>query len=193
MVDIASFWTPKSPTKVTIASNTEEVELFLNGVSQGKIKANLYPDLAYPLFEFVVEFQAGELFAQGYINGNVVAADTVNTPGKSVRLELIPDTNVIIADGSDLTSVTVRAVDTNGNWVPYATPNVSFTVGGAARFLGENPITLENGRASFFVQSIINKKGPVTITAIAEGLKTGVTNIKVKSFEDAIVSVFPRK
>ncbi|MGL1956347.1 MAG: DUF4982 domain-containing protein [Colwellia sp.] len=191
MLDIASFWTAESPTKVTIASNTEEVELFVNDISQGKIRANVYTGLSYPLFEFPVKFQSGKLSARGYINGKIVAADSVNTPGKAVRLELIPDSNTIIADGSDLTSITIRAVDIDGNWVPYATPSVSLTVNSTGKILGENPITLENGRASLFVQSILNKTGNATITATATGLKTGTTDVNVDTFTDAIVPVSP--
>lgn len=179
MVKIASFWTPDSPKTVTIGGNTEEIELFLNGKSLGIYKPNLYNDLNYPLFEIPVEFQPGELRAEGRINGRVVATDKVNTPGEAVKIEVIPDSNSLIADGSDLTGVTIRAVDSKGNWVPYAAPNVKFTINGAGHLLGENPLTLENGRASIYVQSIQGKRGTVSFSADADGLQKGVAKVSV--------------
>lgn len=189
MVEIASFWTANSPTNITITSNTEEVELFLNDVSLGTKKPEVYPGLDHPLFEFAVDFEPGELRAEGRIKGEVVATDVVTTPGKAVRLELIPDFDNIVADGSDLTSITVRAVDAKGNWVPTATTTVSFNVSGAGRFVGENPIALENGRASLFVQSMLNKTGSIKISVIADGLQGAESSVEVKEFSEAIVPV----
>jgi len=189
MVKIASFWTQNSPTNVTIASNAEEVELFINDQSLGREPPVIYPGLNYPLFEFSVPFQAGILKAVAYINGQQVASDTVNTPGIAVALELAPDFTSVQADGSDLTSVTVRAVDANGNWVPYAANSVSFEVTGAGRFIGENPINLENGRASLFVQSKFKQTGAINIKAMASGLSDAQSQIEAVAFTQATVPV----
>lgn len=189
VLDIASFWTKDSPTTVTITSNVEEIELFINGQSQGKKQATVYPDLDFPLFEFDVEFSPGELRAEGLINGEVVVTDIVNTPGQVAALKITPDFDSIVADGSDLTSVTVMAVDSEGNWVPDVSPEVSFNVSGAGKFIGENPIALENGRASFFVQSKLMQTGTISMQAVADDLDSASAEVEVTPFTQAIVDV----
>jgi len=189
MVAIASFWTASSPTKVTIASNTEEVELFLNDVSVGIRKPNVYTRLNHPLFEFPVKFAPGELRAEGRINGKVVAVDKVSTPGEATGLTLIPDSSELFADGSDLTSVKVRAVDSSGNWVPYATPKVTFSVSGAGRIVSENPLVLENGRASLIIQSKPGETGEISLSAGADNLQNGSGKIRVIAANIAMVPV----
>ena len=52
----------------------------------------------------------------------------MNTAGKPYKLSLIPDRNVISADGKDLSYVTVRIEDKDGNLCPDADNLVNFAV-----------------------------------------------------------------
>ncbi|MBQ9766189.1 MAG: DUF4982 domain-containing protein [Lachnospiraceae bacterium] len=104
MVFIANQWlNEQSPLDVRIYSNCEEVELFLNGESQGKAKpakSNItynsrqetglkyenereysYDTLKYPPFFFKMDkFEPGTLTAVGYIGGKEIARYEVATP-----------------------------------------------------------------------------------------------------------------
>jgi beta-galactosidase len=47
MVYIANYWTPNSPSPVVVYSNADEVELFVNGKSQGRRQPDGGPDVAF--------------------------------------------------------------------------------------------------------------------------------------------------
>ena len=55
----------------------------------------------------------------------------VRTAGAPARLELVPDRQQIKADGDDISFVTVRMLDADGNECPDADQELSFTVKGA--------------------------------------------------------------
>lgn len=47
-------------------SNCDEVELFVNGESKGKIKPNKYTNMPHPIYEFNnIDYEDGELTAVG--------------------------------------------------------------------------------------------------------------------------------
>lgn len=188
MVFIANYWTPNSPGDITVASNCEQVEIFVNGKSHGLSKPNKYMNLPHPLFVFPkIPFEAGELKAEGRIGGKVVATHICRTPGKAVRLLLVPDYNSLVADGSDMTQVTITAVDADGTRVPEADNEIRISVAGAGKFLGENPVRLEGGRMVFMVQTKLNIPGKITCEAQTEGLQSGTTSIETTPFKEDIV------
>ncbi len=65
--------------------------------------------------------------AEGRINGEVVVAHTRHTPSEPVKLILKADDTALIADGSDMTRLTVMAVDANNQIVPLANNSVVFS------------------------------------------------------------------
>ena len=101
-------------------------------------------------------------------NGEVVSSDgkeaaryTRKTPEDAVKLVLTPDYNSIVADGSDFTSVRIDLVDGNGTILPYADNEVSISVSGNGKFIGEEKIKLEGGSSAFFVMSEYMETGKV--------------------------------
>lgn len=188
MVYIANYWYEDSPREVWIASNCDEVELFLNGRSQGRIKPGHFKALPHPLFRFEhIPYEPGELKAIGYLKGEAKARHVVSTPGKASKLILMPDFKTITADGSDMTPVTIVAVDANNVRVPKADHVVTISVSGAGKFLGGNPIRLEGGRAIFYVQSIYDELGSIHCKATANGLLTGHATISSAKMLEEIV------
>lgn len=191
MVYIASNWDSNQTQTVTVFSNCDEIELFVNGISVGREKPNLYMNLPHPMFEFSnVAFEPGEIKAVGYINGEKAAYHTVKTPGTPVKLILKPDYDTITADGSDFTSVAVYAVDVNGTVSPYADNTVTITTQGEGRFIGEKSIALEGGRTAFFIQSEFGKIGKAIATVCAEGMESGTCEIKIIEFTEKTVPLF---
>ena len=56
---------------------------------------------------------------------------------------------------------------------------VKLKVKGAADFLGESPIALEDGKTAFFVKTRAKQVGTITCSAHAQGLTKAKTAIKV--------------
>ena len=103
-------------------------------------------------------------------------------------MALIPDRSTILADGRDLSVVTVAALDSAGRIVPTASNLVTFTIsGGAIIGVGNgNPTSLEadkasqrylfSGLAQVIVQST-NQTGSISLTASSAGLTS--TNLTI--------------
>ena len=66
-------------------------------------------------------YQPGSLKAVAYQGGKPIAVDEVRTAGAPARVKLIADRSTIQADGDDLSFVTVRIEDKDGNLVPART------------------------------------------------------------------------
>src|SRR6185295_2585337 len=87
-VHIIGHWTYPEKTKKTVyvASNGDEVELFVNGKSLSRASATdkflfTFPD---------VKFEPGEIKAVAYRNGKQIATQTLRTAGKAIALKLSP-------------------------------------------------------------------------------------------------------
>ena len=115
---------------VTVYTNCEELELFLNGQNVGKKQIEKYGH-----GEWNVPYTAGTLETKGYINGEFVAMDKRVTTGKPVALKLTLD-NEFEPNGRDIALFTCECVDGNGNIVPDASEFVSFSVNLPAVIVG---------------------------------------------------------
>ena len=133
-VKIATNWTALSPTSVTVYSNCDQVELFLNDKTILKKtaapgKASDY--LPHPPFQFEIPaFESGKLVAIGFKRQVRVASDQVQTPGKPVRIILDLDTlqHGIDTAKADLLFVRAKLLDANGIIVPTHNYKVTFSV-----------------------------------------------------------------
>jgi beta-galactosidase len=185
-------------------SNGDEVELFLNGKSLGRKKRfaemvelpvgpNVTPDRKFQSkyrLLWQVPFEAGVLKAVAYQNGQPVASEEVHTAGPAARVRLIPDRKTIQADGDDLSFITVRIEDKDGNLVPEADNLVHFAVTGSgviAAVDNGNAATVEpfhadqrrafNGLALLIMRSRPGQTGEAQISATSDGLAQGETRV----------------
>ena len=193
IVYIANNWADNSSSTVYVMSNCDEVELFVNGTSQGRITPNKFTNLPHPVFEFTgITYSPGELRAVGYVNGEAVEETTRTTPGEAVALVAEPDYSTLTADGTDMTSVLVKAVDANGNEVPYAanTINVTQTSGTETTLISEENVALEGGHIAFLVQSGYGKTGTAEFEVTSDGLQPATCSINIEAYEaDNLVPV----
>ena len=113
-------------------NHADEVELFLNGKSVG-MKKKAGDDLH---IMWRLPFEAGTLKAVSRKKGKVVLTKEVNTAGPAYKIELIADRKTIAADGNDLSFITVKVLDKNGNLVPDAVNLVQFEVTGGGSIAG---------------------------------------------------------
>ncbi len=115
---------------VTVYTNCDELELFLNGETLGRKQIEKYGH-----GEWLVSYAAGTLKACAYRNGELVCTDERVTTGKPVALKLTLD-NDFTANGRDLALFTCECVDSEGRVVPDAEEFVHFTATSPARIVG---------------------------------------------------------
>ena len=125
-------------------NNADEVELFINGRSQG-VKAKK-DDHEYHLM-WRVKFEPGEVKAVARKNGKVVAEKTIRTSGAPAQLRMTSDRIRFgnNPNGDNLAFITVEVIDKDGNLCPRADDQVFFEVEGG-RIVGVdngNPISME--------------------------------------------------
>ncbi|WP_207515335.1 glycoside hydrolase family 2 TIM barrel-domain containing protein [Longitalea luteola] len=128
-------------------NNADEVELFINGKSQG-VKKKAADDLHVM---WRVKYEAGRVEAVSRKAGKVVATRLIRTAGAPARIILEADRRTIQANGKDLSFITIKVVDKDGNLVPDAANKIQFTVNGAGFIAGVDngdPTSLESFKAS---------------------------------------------
>ena len=178
---------------VWVHSNLDEVELFLNGTSQGKKKVEPLTHL-----EWKVKYEPGVIEARGFKNGAVVLTDKRETTGQPETIKLTADRTEINADGEDVAIIRVESLDSAGRHVPTADSLIKFKVSGEGHLLGvgngdpnsqesdkEPQRSLFSGLAQVIVQSS-KTRGEITIEAYTENwpppkLKPATVVIKTKS------------
>lgn len=189
---------------VHVYSSYPMVELFVNGISQGKRTftrtgniADSKPGMDMPRYRLMwndVVYQPGEVKAIAYDEaGNAAAEAIVRTAGEADHIVLTADRQTIAADGDDLVYITAAIVDKNGVVCPYASDRITFAVEGVGELLttdsGDQRETESFARpdkkalAGYTVaciRSILDKTGTMTITATAEGLTGGKITVEVK-------------
>lgn len=185
-------------------TNCDKAELFVNGKSFG-VKAYEFPrqgmSKEWAHFEktpvqvttadlhlsWDVPYEAGELKLVGYSrDGDVLVETLVETTDAPAAIEVLPDRDVIDADGRDVTHFVVRVVDAEGRVVPTSDIELTFHVEGDGALIGvdsgkpdshesykSNVRKAFNGMALAIVQST-PKPGQIRVKVEAEGLDSVV-------------------
>jgi beta-galactosidase len=198
---------------VVAYSNCAAIELFLNGKSMG-VKAREFPSegvtgswshyaepktmatTADMQLVWDVPYEPGKLEAVGYDkHGAVVAHDEVRTAQQAAKLELTVDRTTLSSGLRDVASVTVRATDANGVFVPLADNQITFDVSGPAKLIGVdngdpeshasyqgNTRALFKGMALALLQST-PEPGTIHISARSGGLKEAQVEISSVSHQ----------
>ena len=177
-------WAAGTNVNVWAFGNCDSVELFTNGVSLGRKLLNTQNHV-----EWNVPWASGTVKAIGYSHLAPVITNSWTTSLTPTAIALWPDRSTILADGRDVSVITVAVLDAQGNIVPTATNTVNFAVSGGGTIIGVgdgDPSSHEsdkgtqrsvfNGLAQVIVQST-NVPGSITLTATSSGLPT--TNITI--------------
>jgi len=190
--EVQSHWTwPGSEgqtVKVEVYSSCDRVRLLLNNKDLGERPTGWAQRCKA---EFDVPYAAGELKAIGTLNGRRVEC-VLRTAGRAAALRLTPDRTRIQARRDDLSFVEIEVVDAKGVVVPQAEMPVSLEVSGPAELAAvgnANPIDMGSFKGPVrkawqgTLQAVLRptgRPGPATLTARADGLKTGAAKIDVK-------------
>ena len=202
-VHIIGHWTYPQNTKKTVyvVSNGDEVELFVNNQSLGRIK----PRDQY-LFAFTnVTWQAGEIRAVVYLKNEKIATQTKHTAGPPVALRVTPITGPdgFLAEGSDIVLLDVEAVDAQGERCPTFQKQVDFVTTGPGVWRGgyNSGKTNSINRTSLDLECGINRvairatrmAGAVTVRTTSEGLAPATVTLEARpvSIENGFTTVLP--
>ena len=193
---------------VVAYSNAEEVELFVNGVSQGRkvmgvdkmrIPVSLrykkvikHFDSPYRL-QWDVEYEPGDIKVVAYNKDKIVAEKQIFTTGLPAQVKLTADRTELTADGDDLAYITVDVLDKAGHLVPDADNIIHFTVEGAAEVAAVgngDSATIEpfiadyrrafNGKAVLIIRTVTGKAGDITVSAYSKELNVEPIKLTAK-------------
>ncbi len=169
-------------------NNADEVELFLNGKSLGSKSKTT--DVLH--VQWRVPYQPGIIKAISKKNGNIILTKEIRTAGTAAKILLTADRLKLKANGKDLSFITVKLVDKDGNLVPDTDQLLQISVTGAGLLAGTDngfpadSSSLKNprrktwkGMALAIVQSHV-KKGNITVLVKADGLKQAMFTLRTE-------------
>lgn len=169
-------------------NQADEVELFINGKSQGVRKKSNEHEYHVA---WHVTYEPGEVRVVARKNGKQVNEKTIRTAGAPHHIRLTPNHNVLKANGRSLSFVTVEVVDKEGNLCPWADQNIQFSLTGEGQIAGVDngsPFSLErfqaNSRHAFFGKCMVvvqAGKAPSVIKLTAKGVDLQPQTIEIKS------------
>ena len=167
-------------------NNADEVELFINGVSQGvRRKADSHQ---YHV-SWRVKFEPGEAKVVARQNGVKVREERLTTASAPHHIRLTTDRTGMRANGRSLAFITVEIVDQYERLCPNAEFQIHFDVKGQAEIAGVDngcQTSLErfkdNKRKTFFGKCLLvlkstNQPGNIFVKAQSPGLQAG--NLKI--------------
>lgn len=154
---------PEAPnTVVTVQcyTNCSEVSLTLNGRLVGTKSLN---DAVEGKLTWEVPYEPGIVKAVGLRQGKAVAEFALQSAGEPSRVELVPDTKTLRADGKDVCHVECRIVDAAGVRVPNATSEISVEIQGPAKVIGLGNGDLANAIVSSTHSQVYQGRGLIVL------------------------------
>jgi beta-galactosidase len=215
---IIGHWTYPAGTKKTMyvaATLCDQVELFVNGQSQGvqKLPCTFVDpfnnrSIGYTGFVYAfpdIAFEPGSIKAVATKNGQIVAQQEIKTAGApaSIRLTVHTGPKGLQADGSDDALIDFEVVDADGNRCPTDEARVDFAVNGPVVWRGgfcsdqldsTNNLYLDTecGINRVAIRSTLTP-GTITIKATRDGLTPATVTIDshAVSFKDGLDTDMP--
>ena len=197
-VKILEDWKPKTK-EITVYSNAQKVELFLNNKSiakQNPSKDTIYNGLEHAPFHFRnIKYKKGTLVAKAYFEDKKTIETTKKTPKKPYKINIRFDDEgrQFTADESDIILAYATVVDKNGTIITDFKDKIKFTVNKDVTVVGDqtninaNPMFTEYGVAPVLIKAG-KKTGEITLKATAKGLKSGTaTTTLVAKLDDEVL------
>ena len=192
---MSDHWNRKPGSKLNIITytNADEVELFVNGKSQG-VKQNdkISPKMRNQIRWDNVAYEDGYCEAVARNKSAIVARHKIETTGEAVKLVAIADNNEWQADGMDLQHVRIYAVDMKGRRVYNAQQELTFTVSDGAEIIAVSSgdhkgdeLNVTNHRRLWHGSAMVilragSKPSKVTLKTTSDNFKTVVNKFETK-------------
>lgn len=193
-----------SVNEITVFSNCDEVRLFRNhhliGKQMRKERTPLYRSIVEkggsPCYVFNAgTYEAGELVAEGIVDGKVVATHSVRTPEqpRQVKIWLKEENIQPVADGSDMIPVYFKVCDSNGTLVNTSDVRIHISVSGEGSLIGDgierigiNPQLVEGGVGYALIRTTC-RLGKIHISVTADGLRGDTREIVTRRYDGVFV------
>ena len=193
-----------SVNEITVFSNCDEVRLFRNhhliGKQMRKERTPLYRSIVEkggsPCYVFNAgTYEAGELVAEGIVDGKVVATHSVRTPEqpRQVKIWLKEENIQPVADGSDMIPVYFKVCDSNGTLVNTSDVRIHISVSGEGSLIGDgierigiNPQLVEGGVGYALIRTTC-RPGKIHISVTADGLRGDTREIVTRRYDGVFV------
>jgi len=193
MIKLVPHWNhkPGETVRVMAFTNCDEAELWVNGVSRGRVPAGPCDPA-----QWEVPFEPGTIEAIGYRNG-VPASEIcrVRTAGTPKKIVLSPHRQWIADDGRDAILLNCSVTDENGIEVPTADNLLHFTVEGDGTLLGVgngDPNCHDNDHLptrhlfAGYAQAVIGSNPgakSIRVRVDSEGLNSTVLDLEIRHTE----------
>jgi beta-galactosidase len=141
---------------------------------------------------FSVPYSAGVVKAVGVENDKEMESTLLQTAGDAAKLKLTADRKEILANGQDLSFVTIEITDQNGVFQPNAANRLHFKINGPGTIAGVDNADLKDveqyvgntrkawkGKVLVVIKSTHNA-GDIKLTVTSPGLTDAVLNINSK-------------
>lgn len=179
---------PQGPGhRAVVLSNCDYLKLYVDGnqVSTARPDRQAFPHLAWPPFTVYLRcdpHHLPELRIDGYVGDRMVASRRMAADPLRDGLELIADDTDLVADGSDMTRLVVRAVDAYGNWRRTAIGMVAFEVDGPGSLVGDNPFAFADSPGVGAVWLRAGRTaGPVVVKARHDDLGSAEVTVRIQN------------
>ena len=184
---------------VHVVSNCEEVELFINGVSLGRIAPLPGSGVLAERYRFIwrdVPWHPGTVRSVGYRKGAACIDESLHTAGPPAKLHLETSRTACPADEEDMLFVTVSVLDRDGNLCADQNPFVKFALAGSSLKLlaadAGNPTSIEpfqlpecslfSGMGAVYLQST-GTEGVCILRAESPGLESAEIKLQCNSIQ----------
>ena len=172
--------------EVEVYSKYPKVRLYLNQKLIGE-----QPTTEDQQFKatFSVPYTNGELKAVGVVDNKEVETTVLQTSGDAAKIKLIADRTKIVANGQDLSFVTIEVTDKDGKLQPNAENRLEFNISGPGIIAGVDNANIKDidpyvgtsrkawhGRALVIIRST-RSAGNIKLTVSSKGLHNAVDNI----------------
>ncbi|HKM92234.1 MAG TPA: glycoside hydrolase family 2 TIM barrel-domain containing protein [Prolixibacteraceae bacterium] len=174
--------------QVEVYSKYPKVRLYLNNKLIGEQASTINQQFKAT---FTLPYLPGQLKAVGVENDKEVESTLLQTSGDAAKINLIADRKEILANGQDLSFVTIEITDNDGIFQPNAANRLQFKIEGAGTIAGVGNADIKDcdqyvgntrkawkGRALLVIRSN-HKAGDIKLTVTSSGL--GETELEIKS------------
>lgn len=175
--------------QVEVYSKYTKVRLYLNDKLVGEQKTSKEEQFKAT---FSIPYSPGLLKAVGVENDKEVASTILQTAGDAAKIKLTADRNEILANGQDLSYITIEITDKDGIFQPNAANRLDFKIEGPGVIAGVDNADIKDteqyvgstrkawhGRALVVIKSN-HEAGEIKLSVISNGLEAKSIVIKSK-------------
>jgi len=176
--------------QVEVYSKYPKVRLYLNNKLVGEQATTRDQQFKAT---FAVQYSPGQLKAVGVENDKEMESTILQTSGDAAKIKLTADRKELLANGQDLSYITIEITDKDGVFQPNAANRLHFKIDGPGIIAGVGNVDMKDtdpyvgnsrkawhGRALVVIKSTHNA-GDIKLTVTSPGLSSGVLTVRTST------------